>query len=94
MEIEFEWDAGKANSNQKKHAVTFEEASTVFGDVLAFIFDDEELSDDEQREIIIGHSDRNRLLLVSFTERKDRIRIISARQASKRERTDYEENSH
>jgi uncharacterized protein len=94
MEIEFEWDADKANSNRKKHAVTFEEASTVFGDVLAVIFDDEEHSDEEQREIIIGHSDRNRLLLVSFTEPKDRIRIISARQASKRERTDYEENSH
>lgn len=94
MEIEFEWDANKANTNQKKHAVTFEEVSTVFGDSLAVIFDDEQHSGEEQREIIIGRSDRNRILLVSFTEREDRIRIISARQASKRERTSNEENSH
>jgi uncharacterized DUF497 family protein len=92
MAIEFEWDAQKAETNRTKHGVSFEEAATVFGDPLAAIFDDETHSADEQREIIIGHSDQNRLLLVSFTERAERIRIISARRATKRERRDYEEN--
>jgi len=93
MKLEFGWDTKKAESNRRKHSITFEEASTVFGDPLAFIFDDEAHSAEEQREIIIGHSDRNRLLLVSYTERADRLRIIRARQATKRERTDYEENA-
>lgn len=69
----------------------FEEASTVFGDRLAAILPDDAHSAGELREIIIGHSDRKRLLLVSFTERAGRIRIISARCATKRERRDYEE---
>jgi uncharacterized DUF497 family protein len=85
-------DADKARTNGQKHGVTFEEAATVFGDQLAVIFDDEAHSDDEPREIIVGHSEQNRILLVSFTERFDRIRIISARRATKRERKDYEEN--
>jgi uncharacterized DUF497 family protein len=94
MPVTFEWDSNKAASNQRKHGVTFEEASTVFGDPLAVIFDDEEHSADEPREIIIGHSSRQRLLLVSFTERgADLIRIISARKANKRERRDYEEGT-
>jgi len=92
MAIEFEWDAQKAATNQKKHGITFEEAATVFGDALAAIFDDEAHSIEEHREIIIGHSDRNRLLLVSFTERSEQIRIISARRTTKQERRDYEEN--
>jgi uncharacterized protein len=58
----------------------------------ALIFDDEEHSDAEHREIIIGHSFKDRLLLVSFTEREERIRIISARRATKKETLDYEEN--
>jgi len=90
MSVEFEWDEEKAAANKKKHRVTFEEAATVFADPLAAIFDDEAHSDEEQREIIVGHSDKNRLLLVSFTERAGAIRIISARQATKRERRDYE----
>jgi uncharacterized DUF497 family protein len=70
------------------------EASTVFLDTLARIFLDEEHSDEEEREIIIGHSGRNRLLLVCFTEREQEvIRIITARQATRRERKDYEENA-
>jgi len=89
--LEFEWEEHKAVLNKRKHRVTFEEAATVFGDPLAAIFDDEAHSTDERREIIIGHSDKHRLLLVSFTERDDRIRIISARRATKQERTDYEE---
>ena len=72
--------------------VSFEEAATVFADSLAVIFDDVVHSDEEQREIIIGHSAENQLLLVCFTERTGAIRIISARRATKRERQDYEEN--
>lgn len=94
MPLEFEWDQSKAASNRKKHGVTFEEASSVFGDPRAAIFDDPGHSIEEQREILIGHSDRNRLLIVSFTERGEKIRIISARRASKRERKDYEEKPH
>jgi uncharacterized DUF497 family protein len=92
MSLEFEWDQDKATSNQKKHRVTFEEAATIFADPLAAIFDDEAHSEEEQREIIIGHSADNQLLLVCFTERAGAIRIISARRATKRERRDYEEN--
>jgi hypothetical protein len=94
MPLRFEWDEDKAASNATKHGVTFEEASTIFGDPLAVIFDDEEHSLDELREIIIGHSASERLLLVSFTERgEDAVRIISARKATKRERKDYEEGT-
>ena len=94
MSLEFEWDEDKAASNVKKHRVAFEEAATVFSDTLAAIFDDEVHSQEEQREIIIGHSAESRLLLVCFTERAGAIRIISARRATKRERRDYEENPH
>ena len=62
----------------------------MFQDPLAFIFDDEEHSDEEHREIIIGHSKRSRLFVVSFTERDDVIRVISARRANREEREDYE----
>lgn len=91
--MEFEWDKSKATANIRKHKVSFEEAITVFSNPLAVIFDDEEHSLDEQREIIIGHSQNNRLLLVSFTERPDAIRIISARLATRSEREDYEKNA-
>ena len=91
--MEFEWDESKATANLKKHGVSFEEAKTVFANVLAVIFDDEAHSVDERREIIIGHSQNNRLLLISFTERSKAIRIISARLATRREREDYEQNA-
>lgn len=90
--MDFEWDEGKADSNVLKHGVEFEEASTVFADPLAAIFDDERHSEDERREIIVGYSQSYRLLLVSFTERGGAVRIISARLASRKERRDYEEN--
>lgn len=90
--MEFEWHAEKAASNKRKHGITFDEAMTVFADPLAAIFDDEEHSEDELREIIVGQSSKGRLLLVSFTERGDKVRIISARRATKRERSDHEEN--
>jgi uncharacterized protein len=91
--MEFEWDESKAAANLKKHGVAFEEARTVFYNVLAVIFDDEAQSVGEKREIIIGHSQNNRLLLISFTERPNAIRIISARSATRREREDYEQNA-
>jgi uncharacterized protein len=91
--VEFEWDDAKAESNLAKHGVSFEEALTVFDDPLAAIFDDEHHSLGERREIIVGYSYRSRLVLVSFVERSDRVRIISARPATRRERTGYEENS-
>ena len=92
MKLKFEWDSNKAILNMKTHAVSFEEAKTVFYDPLALIFYDEVHSRYEIREIIIGYSVKNRLLLVYFTERKNAIRIFSARKATKKERKDYEEN--
>ena len=90
---EFEWSAHKAAENLKNHGVAFDEAVTVFADPLANIFADPDHSGDERRELIIGHSAEQRLLVVSFNERERRTRIISARQATARERKDYEENS-
>lgn len=92
MNIRFTWDRQKADRNRQEHeGVTFEEAATVFRDPLAYIFDDDEHSDEEHRELIIGYSRRSRLLIVSFTERADVIRIISARKADSDERKDYEQ---
>lgn len=93
MPPEFEWDAGKATENFKNHGVAFDEALTVFADPLANIFDDPDHSGDERRELIVGHSAEQRLLVVSFTERGRRTRMISAREATARERRDYEQNS-
>jgi uncharacterized DUF497 family protein len=93
MTFLFEWDSGKASVNTKKHHVSFDEASTVFDDPLANIFNDEDHSEKERREIIIGRSVLQRLVVVCFTERRKRVvRIFSARLATKREQNDYEEN--
>jgi uncharacterized protein len=92
MFLQFEWDSKKARANQAKHGVSFEEAITVFADPLARIFEDAEHSVREQREIIIGRSARQVLILVSFVEVHGRVRIISARKATSTERKDYEEN--
>jgi uncharacterized DUF497 family protein len=93
MSLRFEWNRDKAASNLDKHGVSFDEASTVFNDPLAYICDDEDHSADEHREIIIGHSSENRLLLTCFVERTENVvRIFSARLATKKERNDYEEN--
>ncbi len=93
MSVHFEWDRRKAAINLRKHRASFDEASTVFDDPVAFIFDDKDHSADESREIIIGHSINNRLLLVCFTERtQGLVRIFSARLATEKEREDYEEN--
>ncbi len=90
--VRFEWNRKKAASNRSKHRVSFDEALTVFADPLAKIFDDEDHSLDERREIIIGDSASGRLLVVCFSSRGDVIRIFSARRASAQERRDYEEN--
>lgn len=90
MSIRVQWDPLKAAQNATKHRVTLLETATVFQDPLAFIFDDEEHSGEELREIIIGHSKRKRLLVVPATERDDVIRVISARKADREEREDYE----
>ena len=92
MTPEFEWDGKKANENLKKHGIAFEEALTTFADPFARIFDDPDHSADERRELIIGYSAKQRLLVVNFTERRARTRIIGAREATARERRDYEEN--
>ena len=89
--MEFEWDLKKAHTSTKKYGVTFDEAKTVFNDMLAHIFDDEWNSLEEKRELIIGYSNKQRLLIVSFTERSQGvIRIISVRQTTAKERKDYE----
>lgn len=90
---EFEWDPRKAASNLKKHGVSFAEALTVFSDRAARIFDDPDHSGDERREIIIGYSRRPRLLVVGFTERVGRVRIITARRASRAEIKRHEEHT-
>jgi len=92
MPYNFEWDEDKARSNWIKHDVSFDEATTVFDDSLARIFDDELHSKNERREVIIGYSINNRLLVVCFTEWPgERIRIISARQPTAKELKAYEE---
>lgn len=91
MGLKFEWHPGKAKQNQRKHNVSFTEASTVFADPLSATVFDPDHSDDEDRYIIVGFSNRKRLLIVSYTERANRIRIISARELTPIERQEYEE---
>lgn len=86
-----DWDPEKAASNLGKHGVSFVEAATVFGDPLAAIREDVDHSADEPREHIIGLSTQRRLLHVTFAERGSLLRIISARVATQRERTKYEQ---
>lgn len=86
MTIRFEWDDEKARTNAAKHGIDFEEAQTVFDDALARIHADPDHSESEFRWIITGHSHRGRLLLVSFVEDDEAIRILSARAADRRER--------
>jgi uncharacterized DUF497 family protein len=89
----FEWDEEKALTNLRKHGVAFSEAQTVFDDDLARITEDEDHSADEERELIIGYSVRGRLLVSSFVQRGERIRIINARTADPRERRRHEEET-
>jgi len=89
--VEFEWDLHKAEANLEKHAISFEEATTVFGDPLSLTISDPDHSDDEQRFILLGQSYAGRLLVVVHTERGAGIRIIGARLATRRERVSYEQ---
>jgi uncharacterized protein len=90
--VEFEWDQLKAAANITTHGVSFEEACTVFGDPLYVDFYDPRHSLDEHRYIIIGQSNQRRILIVSYTERGDAIRLISARELTRAELKDYEEH--
>ena len=89
--MNFEWDLTKAELNRKRHRVTFEEARTIFEDALARLKYDPEHSQVEQRLVAIGVSERGRLLVVAYCERGDRIRLISARKPTRRERKSYED---
>jgi len=91
VSYEFEWDAAKAESNLKKHGVLFEEAVTAFADPLSLNMPDSAHSAEEERFLVLGMSTRHRLLVVAYAERSPRTRIISAREATRRERNDYEE---
>jgi uncharacterized protein len=89
--MEFDWDEQKAASNLSKHEVSFDEAKTVFDDPLYVDFYDPDHSDDEERYLIIGGSNQGRLLITSYTERRESIRLISARVVTRSERKVYEE---
>lgn len=88
--MQFEWDTAKAARNLAKHGVSFDEASTVFGDPLAGTVLDPRHSGEEPRFVTIGLSRSRRLIIVAHAEREDRIRLISARRATRRERRSYE----
>ena len=91
--LSFEWGPQKAKSNEQKHGITFDEASTVFEDPLSLTIHDPLHSENEERFTLIGISHKNRILIVVHTERGDNIRIISARKATKNERSYYESNA-
>ncbi len=93
MEITFEWDEFKAIANFKKHKVSFEEGKTIFNDPFLFTFPDHDHSIIEERYINIGISAAGLVLVLTYTERQDKIRIISCRKATARERKFYEEGS-
>jgi uncharacterized DUF497 family protein len=90
MGLEFEWDPRKAEANLAKHDESFHEAKTVFGDPRAITIDDPDHSGGEFRQLIVGRSAEGHLLVLSFTLRTPRIRLISARRANLRERRQYE----
>ena len=89
--MEFEWDENKAAANLSRHGVAFDEAKTVFDDPVYVDFYDPDHSYEEHRYIIIGQSQRGRLLIVSYAEREKRARLISAREVTRGEREAYEE---
>jgi uncharacterized protein len=91
--MEFEWNPDKAKINFEKHGVSFQEASTVFNDPLSVTFADPDHSIGENRYVIIGISRFGQLLVVSHTDRGEKVRIISARKTTRQERRFYEEGS-
>jgi len=88
----YEWDPKKAKANLREHGVAFEDAASVFLDPLAVTYPDPDHSSEESREITIGHSAKLGVIFLSHTQRGDRIRIISARKVTRRERKQYEES--
>ena len=92
MGLLFEWDPNKAERNERLHGISFDEACTTFEDPLSKTIDDPLHSENEERFVLIGQSIRRRILVVVHTEREERIRVISARQATKRERRAYEKD--
>jgi uncharacterized DUF497 family protein len=94
MDLEFEWDAAKAQANLLKHGVSLEEASTAFADPLSMTIPDPDHSlPVERRWLLLGRSSAGRLLVVAHTERGDSIRLISARTATRKERKTHEEDT-
>jgi len=93
MSIKFEWDPRKARRNLRKHEVNFTEASTVFADTLSITIPDPDHSENEERWVTMGLSNRQRLLVVVHTEEGETSRIISARLADRHERRKYEEGN-
>jgi uncharacterized protein len=90
--MRFEWDENKAALNVVKHGVSFEEAATVFGDPLSETFDDPDHSAEERRFIIIGTSEKGRMLVVGHTDDGVTVRVINAREPTRAERKFYEES--
>ena len=88
--MEFEWDPKKARINIRGHRISFDEAATVFNDVLSFTYDDAAHSQTERRYAALGMSNHGRLLVIAHTMRGDQVRIISAREATPREKRWYE----
>jgi len=89
MGLEFEWDPAKARENEKKHGISFREGVTAFSDPLSYTIPDPDHSVGEQRFLLLGLTANARLVVISHTERGDRIRLISVRPASSRERMHY-----
>lgn len=92
MPLRFTWDADKAAANERKHGLTFVEASTAFDDPLSITIPDPDHSGTEARYLLVGLTERHRLVVVAHTERGDEIRLISARPATPHERRTYEED--
>ena len=92
MGLIFEWDKRKAATNLRKHQVSFEEASTVFGDPLSLTITDPDTYLQEERSITVGHSFSGRIIVVVHVDRGDNIRIVSARPTTRKEKKAYEES--
>ena len=92
MGLKFEWDRRKAVLNIKKHGVSFEDAATAFGDPFSVTIHDPKHSDDEDRFLLLGETQDKKLVVVAHTDRKDTIRLINARPATRQEREDYEKS--
>ena len=91
MSLKFEWNPNKAKKNIEKHGISSDEAATVYSDTLSMTYDDPDHSYNENRYVIISQSALGNLLFVSHTETDDKIRIISARKLTRKERKQYEQ---